>query len=77
MDMPLTHLKIGEKGYIVNIGGGRNFQRRLRTMGLREGKIIKLVTIHPMGGPLVIDIGGRSTTIGRGMAHRIMIRRIR
>ncbi len=76
MDIPLTHLKEGEVARIVNLRGGRVFQRRLRTMGIREGKNIKIVTKHPMGGPLVIDIGGRNTTIGRGMAGRIRVRRV-
>ncbi|MFW6141245.1 MAG: FeoA family protein [Candidatus Saliniplasma sp.] len=75
MDIPLTNLKKGEVAKIVDLRGGRVFQRRLRTMGVREGKNIKILTRHPMGGPLVIEIGGRNTTIGRGMAGRIRVRR--
>ncbi|MFO8109654.1 MAG: FeoA family protein [Thermoplasmata archaeon] len=69
-------LKVGDKGIIIGLEGGRSFQRRLRTMGIREGKTVKLITKHPIGGPLVIEIAGRSTTIGRGMAERILVRKV-
>jgi len=74
MNTPLTRLDIGEKGEIIELNGGRVFQKRLRTMGIREGKVITVTTKHPMGGPLVVEVEGRNTTIGRGMAQRIMVR---
>ncbi|MFW6038631.1 MAG: FeoA family protein [Candidatus Saliniplasma sp.] len=74
MDISLTRLKMGKEGTIKRLRGGRVFKRRLRTMGVREGKDVTVLTKHPMGGPLVIDIGGKHTTIGRGMAARIIVR---
>lgn len=56
------------------LGQGCSFQRKLRTMGIREGKKLKVVAVHPFAGPLVLDIDGRQITLGRSIAQRIMVR---
>jgi ferrous iron transport protein A len=43
-------------------------------MGIREGKRLKVVAIHPFAGPLVLDIDGREITLGRSIARRIMVK---
>jgi ferrous iron transport protein A len=43
-------------------------------MGIREGVRIKVVAVHPFAGPLVVEIGGRQITLGRGIARKIMVR---
>ncbi len=73
MQKPLTYLECGHKGRILRLEGGFGFQRMLRSRGVREGKIVTMVTKHPLRGPLVISIGGRQTALGRGMATRIII----
>ncbi len=73
METTLSRLKEGATATILRLEGGPMFQRRLRTTGIREGKIIRVVTKHPLGGPLVIEIDGRETTIGRGMSQRIVV----
>jgi ferrous iron transport protein A len=74
MEKPITKTKDGEKVTIIRLIGGHSFQRRLRTMGIREGKVVEVVTRHPFGGPLVVEVDGRDTTIGRGMAERIIVK---
>jgi len=73
METPITNIKEGKKATIIRLIGGHGFQRRLRTMGIREGKVITVVTGQPFGGPLVVEVDGRSTTVGRGMAQRIIV----
>lgn len=73
METQIINLKEGKEGRIIRLVGGYGFQRRLRTMGLREGKVIKVVTTHPFGGPFVVEVDGRQTTIGRGMAQKIIV----
>jgi FeoA domain. len=36
--IPLTDLKENEGGMITRLEGGQGFQRKLRTLGIREGK---------------------------------------
>lgn len=73
MTQPLTDLREGQKARIISLQGGGQFQRKLRTIGIREGKDITLLTRQPFGGPVVIEIDDRETTIGRGMARRIIV----
>ena len=75
MQIPVTSLKAGAVAQITAFQGqGFSFQRRLRTMGIREGKWLKVVAAYPFAGPMVIDIDGRQITLGRGIAQRIMVR---
>ncbi len=73
MDIPLTQLREGQRARITRLEGGYGFQRNIRTRGIREGKVVEIVTRHPIGGPIVIEIDGRETAIGRGMARRIFV----
>lgn len=70
---PLSLLRRGGRGTIVKIMGGEGFQENLRRRGIREGKIIEVVATHPIRGPLVLRIDNRETTIGKGMAQKIMV----
>jgi ferrous iron transport protein A len=73
MEILLIHLKTGQKARIIGLEGGSGFQRNVRSRGIREGKILEVITRHPIGGPIVIEIDGRETAIGRGMARRIVV----
>jgi ferrous iron transport protein A len=71
--IPLYQLRPGDSGTVMALRGGEGFQANLRQRGIREGKIIKVVTTHPIRGPMVLRIDNRETTIGRGMAQNIMV----
>ena len=71
----LPFLKQGEKAVVTALAGGCGFERRLRSMGIKEGKVICLDAKHYFAGPLVVDVDGRQITIGRGMAAKIIVRR--
>jgi ferrous iron transport protein A len=73
MEIMLSFLKPNKSGKIVRIEGGYGLQRKLRTMGIREGKSVKIIARQPIKGPVVIEINGRQTTIGRGMANKIIV----
>jgi len=73
MENSITRLKQGERARIRSLSGGLGFQKKLRTIGIREGKTVKILTVQPLGGPVVVEVDGRATTIGRGMADRIMV----
>jgi ferrous iron transport protein A len=74
METPITRLEQGTLATVVRfIDQGTSFQRRLRTMGIREGKSLKIVAIHPFAGPLVLEVDGRKITVGRGIAQRIIV----
>jgi ferrous iron transport protein A len=73
MGIPLAELSRDQTARITELAGGHEFKRKLRNMGIREGKIVRILAAQPFGGPVVIEVDGRATTIGRGMANGIMV----
>ena len=72
--IPLSELTRNQTGKIASINGGHGFRRRLQILGIREGQTVKVLSKQPLRGPLTISIGGNcQMTLGRGMAHKIMV----
>jgi len=69
----LSQLPYNRKARITGLEGGHGLQRRLRVMGIREGQIIVIVSRQPFRGPLTVAINGYQITLGRGMAHKIIV----
>ncbi|MHC1610907.1 MAG: FeoA family protein [Candidatus Methanospirareceae archaeon] len=74
--IPLTSLLPGERAKIIGLKGGRGRERHFRTMGLMEGKIVRVIAAQPARGPVVIDVEGTQIAIGRGMARHILIQKL-
>lgn len=73
MEVPLTSLAIDQAAIVRHFIGGQHFQHKLRMMGIREGKVVKLLASQPLMGPIVIEIDRRELTIGRRMAKHIIV----
>lgn len=70
---PLSLVKAGEKVQFVRINAGRGLNSRLASMGLVAGTEIRVVSnSHP--GPFVIVVKDTRVMLGRGMAHKIMVK---
>ncbi len=61
------------RGTLTRFAGNPGFVRKLRTIGIREGKTLTVVARHPLGGPVVIEVDGREVTLGRGMARKVIV----
>jgi ferrous iron transport protein A len=72
MDQPLISLETGTSALIIRLEGGHGFQNKMRVIGIREQKTIRLVAKHPFNGPVVVEVDGREITIGRRMAEHII-----
>ncbi|MBW2989320.1 ferrous iron transport protein A [Candidatus Woesearchaeota archaeon] len=73
MEMRLSRVKSGRSGKVKMIEGGCGMQRKLSSIGIREGKSIKVVSSYPFRGPMVIKAGSTEVAIGRGMANKIIV----
>jgi ferrous iron transport protein A len=73
MPISISDLQEGVTATVRELRGGLGFQKQLRTMGIREGKTIRIVTRHPFWGPVVVEVDGKMTTLGRGIAGRILV----
>ena len=70
---PLSAIRSGEKVRLASIEAGRGLNSRLASMGLLP--IVEITVVnnrHP--GPFVISVKGSRMMLGRGMAHKIMVR---
>lgn len=70
---PLSAVRAGEKVRLASIEAGRDLNSRLISMGLVPNVEITVVSNnHP--GPFMICVKGSKVMLGRGMAHKIMVR---
>lgn len=63
----------GKTGKVIEIQGGCGIQHQLRSIGIREGKEITVVTLHPFKGPIVISVDENMVSLGRGIARHILV----
>ena len=73
----LLELSANRKAIITRIGGGHGLQRKLRTLGIREGQEVKISSKQPFRGPLTIKVCGSQITLGRGIAGKILVEEIK
>jgi len=71
--MKLLDTPIGKTVRIIQYNGGKGVRFKLHQLGLTPGKDIKVLRHAPLGGPLMIDVEGRSLALGRGIAARIKV----
>ena len=70
----LDRLRIGQKGEIIRLDGGRGFLERAHSLGIRVGKRVAVLSSMPFRGPVAFRIDNIEIALGRGMASRIIVR---
>jgi ferrous iron transport protein A len=73
----LADLPQGEKCTVVLAAGGHGMVRRLAEMGLTPGTDVRVVRSAPMHGPIEVSVRGVSLALGRGIASRVLVKRLR
>lgn len=71
--MNLLDLPKGTSARVVDYRGGRNVDFKLRQLGLSPGRMVTVLRYAPLGGPLMLDVEGRSVALGRGIAARVQV----
>lgn len=71
--MKLLDITKGEKVRIIDYTGGRGVGHKLRQIGLYPGREVKVLRYAPLGGPVMIEVDGRSVALGRGIAERVQV----
>ena len=69
----LSMVPPGKPVQIVSIEAGWGLQRRLADMGLTPGLRARVVGGHKSGA-VVLDVRGSRLALGRGVAHKIMVK---
>jgi len=71
--LPLSHLKPGEVGRVMAVEGGHGIRQKLFLRGLFEGSVVRVISCY---GPVTVEVDRSTVSIGRGMAQKIIVRRI-
>jgi ferrous iron transport protein A len=71
--MKLLDIPKGTAVRIVDFRGGKGVDFKLRQLGMCPGREVKILRYAPMGGPVMIDVEGRSVALGRRIAARVEV----
>jgi ferrous iron transport protein A len=71
--MHLLQVEIGKTVRVVSFAGGSNLEHKLRQLGMLPGNCARLIRQAPLGGPVMVEVDGRSVAIGRGIAAQILV----
>ncbi len=71
--MQLLRVENGRWVRIVGIGGSRGLENKLRQLGLSPGDCTRVLRQAPLGGPLLLEVSGRTIAVGRRIAAQIEV----
>jgi ferrous iron transport protein A len=71
--MHLLQVQTGKLVRVKNLTGGEGLEHKLRQLGLLPGDYARVLRYAPLGGPILIDVGGRSIALGRGIASKVEV----
>lgn len=71
--MTLIQAKTGQTVKIVRFKGGIGLEHKLRQLGLIPGDRARVIRHAPLGGPILVEVDGRSVALGRGVASKVVV----
>jgi len=71
--LPLSMLPPGTEATVVEVRGGIGARRHLSDIGLAPGVRVRLLS-GDTRGPVVVAVGDMRLVLGRGMAHKVLVR---
>ena len=73
--LPLVALRPGEMAWVYAVRGGHGAARRLAELGLTPGQPVRILSAG-RGGPILVEVRGSRIALGRGMAAKVLVRRL-
>ena len=71
--MHLLQVETGKLVRVKSFKGGNGLEHKLRQFGLLPGDYTRVLRFAPLGGPILIDVSGRSIALGRGIASKVEV----
>ncbi len=71
MEKKLSEMGYGEEGVVNRIE--EDLKKKVAGMGIRVGKKIKMATKQPIKGPVVVTVDEATTSLGLGIADKIVV----
>jgi ferrous iron transport protein A len=70
MTMDLLQVDNGKWVKVLRYAGGGGLDLKMRSMGLLPGDYARVIRQAPFGGPVLVEIDGRSIALGRGSLQK-------
>ncbi len=67
----MSEMNFDEEGVVTEIEEA--FKLKIAGMGIRVGKKVRMATRQPIKGPVVIEIKRSNTSLGLGLADKIIV----
>lgn len=71
--MTLIQVQNGQTVKIVRFTGGIGLEHKLRQLGIVPGDSARVLRHAPFGGPVLVEVEGRSVALGRGVASKVIV----
>jgi len=71
MEKKLSEMNYEEEGRVKSIE--QDLKNKVAGMGIRVGKNLKMITKHPLRGPMVVEVDGAHTSLALSVADRIIM----
>lgn len=71
MEKKLSEMDFDEEGAVKEIE--ENLKKQVAGMGIREGKNVRMATKQPIKGPVVVEVDKSFTSLGLGIADKIVV----
>lgn len=71
MEKKLSEMNYEEEGRVKSIE--QDLKNKVSGMGIRVGKNLKMITKHPLKGPMVVEVDGAHTSLALSVADRIIM----
>jgi ferrous iron transport protein A len=71
MEKKLSEMNYEEEGRVKSIE--QDLKNKVAGMGIRVGKNLKMITKHPLKGPMVVEVDGAHTSLALSVAGRIIM----
>ena len=72
--IPLSAIKSGQEGEVIQIIGGAGVARKLDALGVRSGKKLRRISSASARGPIVFEIDKTQIAVGQGIAQKILVK---
>ena len=71
MERKLSQMDYEEEGVVKSIK--EDLKEKIAGMGIRVGKKLKMLTKQPIKGPVVVIVDKAETSLGLGLADKIIV----
>jgi ferrous iron transport protein A len=71
--MTLIQANPGQTVRIISFKGGIGLEHKLRQLGLVPGDNARVLRYAPLGGPVMVEVDGRSIALGLGVASQVLV----